>query len=468
MSWRGNVITEVGQLKDDLITKINALFGKVQTKGVKLEADQPNAKIKLLDINNNVISTLDVGFLNNAGTTISFNTTTEEIELKDESGNVLSSFPASALMTGVPMSINLNGASLQLLDSANAVVSSVTLTIANIQGLQAALDAKADDSVTIKGTGDLTGGGDLTANRTIDLDAAAKTKLSHGETAYGWGNWNNAGLALDNNVIHNTGNPNKVALKDDSSKPLSDFVANKGEVPNNTDLNNFNENGVYTIYNSFYPTILNTPSGSPQAEYNLLVFKNANNRVQVLTNKSNNDTWRRIENNSWNKIAYEGWVTSQNYLTQVNWGDITGSITNQTDLRNALNSKFDDPTGTTSQYIDGTGALQAFPTLPSQYTDEKAQDAVGSILSSEFTYDDNTPAISLNSTLQSVSDRGATTTVALTMRSIKLTDTPLLDGVTTDKVLTTDANGNLVMVAGAEPYVTIPDWSGDFLAGLDF
>jgi len=44
------------------------------------------------------------------------------------------------------------------------------------------------------------------------------------------------------------------------------------------------------------------------------------------------------------------------------WGSITGTLSNQTDLQTALDAKFDDPTGTTLQYIDGTGALQTFPT----------------------------------------------------------------------------------------------------------
>jgi hypothetical protein len=44
------------------------------------------------------------------------------------------------------------------------------------------------------------------------------------------------------------------------------------------------------------------------------------------------------------------------------WGSITGTLSNQTDLQNALNAKFNNPTGTTLQYIDGTGAVQTFPT----------------------------------------------------------------------------------------------------------
>ena len=43
------------------------------------------------------------------------------------------------------------------------------------------------------------------------------------------------------------------------------------------------------------------------------------------------------------------------------WGAITGTLSNQTDLQNALNAKFDDPTGDTTQYIAGDGSLVTFP-----------------------------------------------------------------------------------------------------------
>jgi hypothetical protein len=45
------------------------------------------------------------------------------------------------------------------------------------------------------------------------------------------------------------------------------------------------------------------------------------------------------------------------------WGTITGTLSNQTDLQNALNAKFDDPTGTTAQYLRGDGTLATFPAL---------------------------------------------------------------------------------------------------------
>jgi hypothetical protein len=45
------------------------------------------------------------------------------------------------------------------------------------------------------------------------------------------------------------------------------------------------------------------------------------------------------------------------------WGGITGTLSDQTDLQTALDGKFDDPTGTTAQYIRGDGSLATFPSL---------------------------------------------------------------------------------------------------------
>ena len=50
--------------------------------------------------------------------------------------------------------------------------------------------------------------------------------------------------------------------------------------------------------------------------------------------------------------------------TSAVWGNISGTLSNQTDLQNALNAKYNNPTGTISQYIRGDGSLATFPTLP--------------------------------------------------------------------------------------------------------
>lgn len=67
--------------------------------------------------------------------------------------------------------------------------------------------------------------------------------------------------------------------------------------------------------------------------------------------------------------------------------------------------RFGDLTGTGTEMVtvSATGVLgrQAIPSSGSSYTAENAQDDVGGILSSEFTYNDATPSIGINSIAQS-------------------------------------------------------------------
>ncbi len=62
----------------------------------------------------------------------------------------------------------------------------------------------------------------------------------------------------------------------------------------------------------------------------------------------------------WNGTTYESLTDS----ATVAWGSITGTLAAQTDLQAALDAKFDDPTGTTSEYIRGDGSLATFPAIP--------------------------------------------------------------------------------------------------------
>jgi len=55
-----------------------------------------------------------------------------------------------------------------------------TIVISTVTGLQAALDAKVPTTRTITAAGALTGGGDLSANRTITLDVTSLTALTSG------------------------------------------------------------------------------------------------------------------------------------------------------------------------------------------------------------------------------------------------------------------------------------------------
>lgn len=68
-----------------------------------------------------------------------------------------------------------------------------------------------------------------------------------------------------------------------------------------------------------------------------------------------------INGETHNLAADNSWTVGG---TAAIWGNITGILSNQTDLQNALNAKYNNPTGTISQYIRGDGTLATFPTMP--------------------------------------------------------------------------------------------------------
>lgn len=68
------------------------------------------------------------------------------------------------------------------------------------------------------------------------------------------------------------------------------------------------------------------------------------------------------------KLLYiydSGAYTSIGDATSAEWGHISGDITSQTDLQTALDGKFNNPTGDTTQYLNGAGTPTAFPTFAS-------------------------------------------------------------------------------------------------------
>lgn len=113
--------------------------------GIQLEADQANALIHVKDGNGNVLSTLNVAFLNNEGTTFVYNPVTNALDLKNDYGQTLSSIPVSSFVTNLVNNANWNGTTpskLDFKDNAGTILFSIDYSIANIQGLQPALDSK--------------------------------------------------------------------------------------------------------------------------------------------------------------------------------------------------------------------------------------------------------------------------------------------------------------------------------------
>jgi hypothetical protein len=67
-----------------------------------------------------------------------------------------------------------------------------------------------------------------------------------------------------------------------------------------------------------------------------------------------------INGTTYDLTANRSWTVAG---TAAIWGNITGTLSDQTDLQTALNAKFNNPTGTISQYIRGDGSLATFPAI---------------------------------------------------------------------------------------------------------
>lgn len=61
----------------------------------------------------------------------------------------------------------------------------------------------------------------------------------------------------------------------------------------------------------------------------------------------------------WSGSAYTQ-LTDQTAI----WGQISGTLSSQSDLQSALNAKYNNPSGTAGQYVRGDGTLATFPSVP--------------------------------------------------------------------------------------------------------
>lgn len=139
----GNTTDTGATLRTDIDNNIVRL-GKIE--GMDLVADMANQKILLNNSEGVLITEIEVGWLNNEGTVFSYNETTQKLELRNDQNELLAEVPVSAFVSNLAKSLAFNGTtptSLELKDTAGNVLSTVTITIANVDGLQAALDGIA-------------------------------------------------------------------------------------------------------------------------------------------------------------------------------------------------------------------------------------------------------------------------------------------------------------------------------------
>lgn len=109
------------------------------------------------------------------------------------------------------------------------------------------------------------------------------------------------------------------------------------QLPSGTDFNAVTSGGYYYILGDGS----NKPLGLPEeGGYLVVIRKDNDNIMQVCTDFNRARSYVRVKNIS-------GWSTWRNYAWQdeinvAEWGNITGSIANQTDLYNALTNKEDN------------------------------------------------------------------------------------------------------------------------------
>lgn len=162
--------------------------GKIN--GLTITVNQAAAELYLKNNNNDVLATINLGFLNNEGTTFFFNVVTQKLELRNDAGTILSEVPVSAFVSNIMQSVDFNVASPQILEFKDAqgnIADSVTITINNIQGLQTALNAKAN-----------TDGSNASGNWGINISGtasrASKLVTSGGDSTFHWIDGINVGV----------------------------------------------------------------------------------------------------------------------------------------------------------------------------------------------------------------------------------------------------------------------------------
>ena len=131
------------QEQDDRLTNI---------EGINYTWSPTNRTLTLFDKNGVQMSQVSLVSLDNEGTDLRYNASTLSLELYNVGNNLLDSIPVSSFIGSVGTQLQLNSNQLQLKDSQGNVLSTVSFTISNIQGLQTALDAKLNKPTTIGNT----------------------------------------------------------------------------------------------------------------------------------------------------------------------------------------------------------------------------------------------------------------------------------------------------------------------------
>lgn len=169
----GKVSTQIfNNQTNDFLNQINVLTTNLNNAisilelydGLHFEANQSTAYIYLKNSNNVVLTELNVGFLNNEGTTFTYNENTNSLELRNDQNELLTSIPLTTLISNISNNLNFNSQTpykLELKNSNGNISSFVNIGIQNVQNLEQRLNSLK----TIYSSDDF-----LTGNRIISLN----------------------------------------------------------------------------------------------------------------------------------------------------------------------------------------------------------------------------------------------------------------------------------------------------------
>lgn len=290
-------IVYTSQLINDGANGLDPFATVAEVNGMDIIVDQAAAEMYLKNNEGVTLATVSLAFLNNEGTTFFYNTTTKNLELKNEAGEVLSVVPVSAFVSNLIQSVNFNGATpsvLEFKDSTGTVVSSVTFTINNIAGLQAILDLKAP-----------------LANPAFSGVPTAPTAAINDNTLQ------IANAAFVQNVANSKVGQTIIDGVTASAPSQNAVYDNIRRWVGNTEpnLNNFMEAGSFL---TSAPTLTNLPTGWAQGRHMMLVSGSiaSNYCTQIITNLTTGlVAFRKLNGTDWS-----GWVEyadKSKTLTQV-------------------------------------------------------------------------------------------------------------------------------------------------------
>ena len=111
-------------------------------EGINYVWSPTNRTLTLFDNNRTQLSQVSLVSLDNEGTDLRYNASTLSLELYNADNELLDSIPVSSFISSVGTQLQLNSNQLQLKDSQGNILSTVSFSVSNINGLQTVLDGK--------------------------------------------------------------------------------------------------------------------------------------------------------------------------------------------------------------------------------------------------------------------------------------------------------------------------------------